>query len=84
MYASMVVHIIGILFFFSMGFMFTFFSRASREYYFRTHKEGVELTGFPKSFIDKYPGHIFFRVFGIVALAASILLAVALVKKLQG
>ena len=45
-------------------------------------QEGIESSGFLKGWIDSYPGVWFFRFFGVLALAVSIIMTVILIRKL--
>lgn len=83
MFSKLLLHLLMILCFLSLGIAFTFFPEPIREYYFRMYKNGAERVGVLTSWVDKYPGYLVFRTVGIAALIISVVLIILLIKRLQ-
>ena len=74
---------IPVLILFSVGFTLVFYSKAVRDFYFKSFKEGLENYGMT-IWKDKYPEAWFFRVFGIIAFIFGILLLASIWKRSRG
>ena len=63
---------IMLLMLFSTGFIFVFYSKKVRNYYFKSFKRGIETTDMFTYWIDKYPKAWFFKLFGFASFAFGI------------
>lgn len=64
-----------------IGFVFVFYTNKVRQYYYSYYKEGIKKTGLLTTWIDKYPGEWFFRLFGIISILFAILLITDVMRK---
>ena len=82
MKANILIVFVAACFFLAAGIHLTFFTSQAHRAYSRMFRNGIENTGILLSWLDKYPGNWFIRLFGIICLSASVALLVVTVRRL--